>query len=112
MRFSGNFPSVDTPEDAIVNSGIGGSRMLPSVRPICAALCRWPVWEFANRIHITHACSEALWKGLVFRLRLADCGAIPSFGLLPLPTTSGPPQLTLLPRPEPCNPHPSSEPPR
>jgi len=29
---------------------------------VCAALCRWPVWEFANRTHITQACSEALWE--------------------------------------------------
>lgn len=35
---SGRKPSVDAPEDARVKLGIGGSRMLPSVRPVCAVV--------------------------------------------------------------------------
>lgn len=31
-------PSVDAPKDARVKLGVGGSRMLPSVRPVCAGM--------------------------------------------------------------------------
>lgn len=33
-------------------------RLQPSVRPICAAWGCWPVWEFADWIHITRACAR------------------------------------------------------
>jgi hypothetical protein len=46
--------------------------MLPSVRPLMQQRLR-AVWEFADRIHITHSVLKAQWEALAFRFRLADC---------------------------------------
>ena len=80
--------------------------MLPSVRPLMQRWSCGPVWEFADRNHITKQRArrhggKSIW---FFRPRLADCCAILSFDRLRPPTTSGPPRLTPWLRPELCNP--------
>ena len=42
-----------------------------------------PVWEFADRIQNISTCLKALCTSLVFRSRLTDFCAIPSFDHLP-----------------------------
>lgn len=44
--------------------GLTRNRMLPSVRPVMRP-SRWPVWEFADRNHITNSVLMARWKALV-----------------------------------------------
>ncbi len=100
------FPSVDAPKNA---SGILGWFGGSSDAAICPA--SWcsdddcgPVWEFADRNHITlSVLMKHGGKPWFFRSRLADCFAIPSFDRLRLLTTSG--SQTAMPlRPEPYKP--------
>src|SRR5262249_55445308 len=45
---------------------VARGRMLSSVRPLMRQeVSRRPVWEFANRVHITRSVLEAQWKALV-----------------------------------------------
>jgi len=44
----------------------------------------WPVWEFADRVQITHSVLEALWRALVLPAPSHRLCAIPSFVRLPL----------------------------
>src|SRR6516162_10451108 len=62
------FPSVDAPLQARENVGVvvARGRMLSSVRPSMRQEdSRRPVWEFADRVHITQSVLEAQWKALV-----------------------------------------------
>jgi len=66
-------PSVDARFHARENVGIVAARgrMLSSVRPVMRQDDRRrPVWEFADRVQITHSVSQP---------RLADCCAVLSF---------------------------------
>jgi len=55
-------------------------RMLSSVRPLMRQNDgRRPVWEFADQVQITQACSRHCGKPWLSRPRLADCCAILSF---------------------------------
>jgi hypothetical protein len=59
---------VDAPLWARENVGVvvARSRMLSSVRPLMRQEdSRRPVWEFADRVQITHSVLEAQWKALV-----------------------------------------------
>src|SRR5262252_5231439 len=63
-----SFSSVDAPFQARENVGIVAARgrMLSSVRPLMRQDdSRRPVWEFADRVQITHSVLEAQWKALV-----------------------------------------------
>src|SRR5215467_13666010 len=64
-----SFPSVDAPFQARENVGIVAARgrMRSSVRPMMRQedSRRRPVWEFADRVHITQSVLEAQWKALV-----------------------------------------------
>ena len=55
------------------------SRMLPSVRPLDAAMSRRPAWEFADRVQIKPAYSRYGGADWFSRSRLADCCAMLSF---------------------------------
>ena len=55
------------------------SRMLPSVRPLDAAMSRRPAWEFADRVQIKLAYSRYGVAHWFSRSRLADCCAMLSF---------------------------------
>ena len=62
------FPSVDAPLYARENVGVvvARGRMLSSVRPwMRQGDSRRPIWEFADRVQITHSVLEARWKPLV-----------------------------------------------
>src|SRR5215471_11865299 len=62
------FTSVDAPFQARENVGVvvARGRMLSSVRPLMRqGDSRRPVWEFADRVQITHSVLEAQWKPLV-----------------------------------------------
>ena len=64
----GRFPSVDAPFRSRENVGVVAARgrMLSSVRPLMRQDdSRRPVWEFADRVQITHSVLEAQWKALV-----------------------------------------------
>src|SRR6516164_11187454 len=64
----GSFPSVDAPLQAREKVGIVAARgrMLSSVRPwMRQEDSRRPIWEFADRVQITHSVLEARWKPLV-----------------------------------------------
>jgi len=77
-----SFPSVDAPFQARENVGIvvAHGRMLSSVRPsMRQEHSRRPVWEFADRVQITQACSKHCGKPWLSQPRLADCCAILSF---------------------------------
>ena len=52
--------SVDAPRKASANLRVHRCRMLPSVRPLGAEMFCGPVWEFADRIQNTTACSHTL----------------------------------------------------
>lgn len=83
--------------------GLASSRMLPSVRPVMQLSC-WPVWEFADRNHITNSVLMARWKALVLPApsRRLLCHTL----LRPTAPSdaSGPPRLMPRLRPELCNP--------
>ena len=83
--------------------GLASSRMLPSVRPVMQLSC-WPVWEFADRNHITNSVLVARWKALV--LPAPSCRLLCHTLLRPTAPSdaSGPPRLTPRLRPELCNP--------
>jgi hypothetical protein len=52
-------------------------RVLTCVRPFAAAVtCRWPVWEFAERVQFNLACSRRLSMIWFSRSRLVDRCAI------------------------------------
>jgi len=52
-------------------------RVLTCVRPFAAAVtCRWPVWEFAERVQFNFACSRHVSMIWFSRSRLVDRGAI------------------------------------
>lgn len=100
------FPSVDAPFGA---SGFWSGLTRLSDAAICPASdaavdeCCEPVWEFADRNHITQACCKALWKALVL--------PAPSHRLLChtllrslVPWHPHEPQQFKLQRLEPCNP--------
>ena len=74
--------SVDAPFWASENVGIVAARgrMLSSVRPSMRQEdSRRPVWEFADRVQITQACSKHCGKPWLSQPRLTDCCAIRSF---------------------------------
>ncbi len=83
--------------------GLTRNRMLPSVRPVMRP-SRWPVWEFADRNHITNSVLMARWKALVLPApsRRLLCHTL----LRPTAPSdaSGPPRLMPRLRPELCNP--------
>jgi hypothetical protein len=59
---------VDAPFQARESVGVVAARgrMLSSVRPLMRQDdSRRPVWEFADRVHITQSVLEAQWKALV-----------------------------------------------
>ena len=58
---------------------VARGRMLPSVRPLDAAMSRRPAWEFADRVQIKAACSRHGVAHWFSRSRLADCCAMLSF---------------------------------
>src|SRR6516165_10278087 len=81
-------PSVDAPFHARENVGIvvAHGRMLSSVRPVMRQEdSRRPVWEFADRVQITHSVLEAQWKALVVP---APSRRLLRHTLLPLALTS------------------------
>src|SRR6201995_1684154 len=92
LRLQAVFGSADTVSDAAICPAFD------------AAVSCWPVWEFADRNHITNSVLEARWKALVLPApsRRLLCHTL----LRPTtpPTTSGPPWLTPGLRPELCNP--------
>jgi hypothetical protein len=82
------FPSVDAPFQARENVGVvvARGRMLSSVRPLMRQEdSRRPVWEFADRVQITHSVLEAQWKALVVP---APSRRLLRHTLLPLALTS------------------------
>src|SRR5215469_13505111 len=84
----GRFPSVDAPLYARENVGVvvARGRMLSSVRPLMRQeVSRQPVWEFADRVHITRSVLEAQWKALVVP---APSRRLLRHTLLPLALTS------------------------
>ena len=91
--------------------GLASSRMLPSVRPVMQLSC-WPVWEFADRNHITNSVLVARWKALV--LPAPSCRLLCHTLLRPTAPSdaSGPPRLTPRLRQELCNPRVSPAAPR
>jgi hypothetical protein len=87
----GRLPSVDAPLHARENVGVVGARgrMLSSVRPVMRQdERRRPVWEFADRVQITHSVLEAQWKALVVP---APSRRLLRHTLLPLALTSSRP---------------------
>ena len=81
-------PSVDAPFQARENVGVVAARgrMLSSVRPLMRQEdSRRPVWEFADRVQITHSVLEAQWKALVVP---APSRRLLRHTLLPLALTS------------------------
>src|SRR5215831_13540009 len=83
-----SFPSVDAPFQARENVGVvvARGRMLSSVRPLMRQDDRRrPVWEFADRVHITQSVLEAQWKALVVP---APSRRLLRHTLLPLTLTS------------------------
>jgi hypothetical protein len=57
--------------------------MPSSVRPSMRQKdSRRPVWEFADQVQITQACSKHCGKPWLSQLRLADCCAIPSVAIV------------------------------
>src|SRR5882757_3032489 len=60
-----------------------------------ASVCRGPVWEFEDRIHITGACSKRYPCAWFFQSRLTDVAPYLSFAP-PTPSTAprSPPLLT------------------
>jgi len=78
------FPSVDAQENARVKSGIGGSRMLPTILPVCAGVL--PLACMGVREPDPHHPERAPGHGgnTGYRSRLANSFAIAFFDLLPL----------------------------
>src|SRR5215813_14870427 len=99
-------PSVDAPFQARENVGVvvARGRMLSSVRPLMRQDDRRrPVWEFADRVHITQSVLEAQWKALVVP---APSRRLLRHTLLPLPLTSSDRGQPMPPQPEFCRCHP------
>lgn len=61
---------------------VGDWSVRSSVRPVCATRCCWPVWEFADWIQITRACSWHDGRSWFSGLVSSDCCAIPFFARL------------------------------
>lgn len=81
----------NAPLQARENVGIvvARGRMLSSVRPSMRQEdSRRPVWEFADWIQITWACSKHCGITWLSQSRLADCCAIRSFRSPPTPSSS------------------------
>src|SRR6201997_4306612 len=94
------YPSVDAPFQARENVGVvvARGRMLSSVRPLMRQDdSRRPVWEFADRVQITHSVLEAQWKALVVPARSRR---LLRHTLLPLALTSSRSGRPTPPRPE------------
>ena len=86
--FSEGRLTVDAPLQARENVGVVAARgrMLSSVRPwMRHDDSRRPVWEFADRVQITHSVLEAQWKALVVP---APSHRLLRHTLLPLTLTS------------------------
>src|SRR6516165_1607254 len=82
------YASVDAPFQARENVGVvvARGRMLSCVRPVIRQEdSRRPVWEFADRVEITHSVLEAQWKALVVP---APSRRLLRHTLLPLALTS------------------------
>src|SRR5215831_17150760 len=85
------FPSVDAPFPSKGKrwGRVARGRMLSSVRPLMRQDdSRRPVWEFADRVQITHSVLEAQWKPLVVP---APSRRLLRHTLLPLTLTSSRP---------------------